>query len=591
MSLSNRHDDHSGSDEDEMDCPVSPLCMEEMDLADRTFRPCQCGYQVCCFCWNNIRQNLNGKCPACRRPYDDRPIEFTPVTQVELLNDQKRQQKINEEKKRKEREKREMEVMNRKHLASVRVQQKNLVYVTGLIPKIQNEELEQTLRSHEYFGQYGKILKVVVNNRNTTGQRNQANSQKPVQVYITFARKEDAARAIHAVDGSVNDGKVLHASLGTTKYCTAYLRNQPCQNPNCMYLHEPGEETDSYSYSREDFSSLQHAMKQNEQKQRIKNLRPVAMEHSQSENALDHTPLPAKVSWATNKLSRSNTPVSIDHVEVSPVKKPIEFSPPSIKIPPAKLPQSKQNSKSPQKLSGKFRFTKPAASPEPFYGAFEKTLAALCDGSFKYVFASAVLGSDEFRNAQSMPPLFTYSKDAARRRREAEGAKAVLVDQGFDPFDAKRVIITKTPVAYHTQMVAPPGVSQPLSTGNYPIRAASSTLERQFQQPLGGPTYKTTATPPPGIFSPQTYNEHSRQTSREGALRDQIYAPQARRTDGIMSDRGRLDLQGRSQLTRSDLADPAILSMRPSPLPQQGFMQQGGYNLPRGQQPQRYGVY
>jgi hypothetical protein len=37
------------------------------------------------------------------------------------------------------------------------------------------------------------------------------------------------------------------ASLGTTKYCTYYLRNIPCPNPACMYLHEPGDDADSIS--------------------------------------------------------------------------------------------------------------------------------------------------------------------------------------------------------------------------------------------------------------------------------------------------------------------------------------------------------
>lgn len=31
------------SDEEDSDCP---LCMEELDIADRNFRPCPCGYQV-----------------------------------------------------------------------------------------------------------------------------------------------------------------------------------------------------------------------------------------------------------------------------------------------------------------------------------------------------------------------------------------------------------------------------------------------------------------------------------------------------------------------------------------------------------------
>lgn len=37
------------------------------------------------------------------------------------------------------------------------------------------------------------------------------------------------------------------ASYGTTKYCTYYLRHMSCPNPNCMYLHEPGDDVDSYS--------------------------------------------------------------------------------------------------------------------------------------------------------------------------------------------------------------------------------------------------------------------------------------------------------------------------------------------------------
>lgn len=34
---------YSSSEEEEYDCP---LCMEELDIADRNFRPCPCGYQV-----------------------------------------------------------------------------------------------------------------------------------------------------------------------------------------------------------------------------------------------------------------------------------------------------------------------------------------------------------------------------------------------------------------------------------------------------------------------------------------------------------------------------------------------------------------
>lgn len=39
----------------------------------------------------------------------------------------------------------------------------------------------------------------------------------------------------------------FRASFGTTKYCTYFLRNLPCNNPDCMYLHELGDENDSFT--------------------------------------------------------------------------------------------------------------------------------------------------------------------------------------------------------------------------------------------------------------------------------------------------------------------------------------------------------
>lgn len=99
------------------------------------------------------------------------------------------------------------------------------------------------LRQYDYFGQYGKINKIVINRR---GNQNAPMTASNNGVYITFARKEDAATAIDAVDGSVCDGRMIRATFGTTKYCSFFLKGQPCQNPGCQYLHEPGEEADSF---------------------------------------------------------------------------------------------------------------------------------------------------------------------------------------------------------------------------------------------------------------------------------------------------------------------------------------------------------
>ncbi|KAJ9620289.1 transcriptional repressor general negative regulator of transcription subunit 4 [Taxawa tesnikishii (nom. ined.)] len=103
----------------------------------------------------------------------------------------------------KEAQKREADTLSRKHLAGLRVVQKNLVYVTGLNPKIQEDRLLETLRGEQYFGQYGKILKIVVSKAKDTSH------PQSVGVYVTYARKQDAASCIAAVDGSQNGERTL----------------------------------------------------------------------------------------------------------------------------------------------------------------------------------------------------------------------------------------------------------------------------------------------------------------------------------------------------------------------------------------------
>ncbi|KAH8666370.1 hypothetical protein BX600DRAFT_380516 [Xylariales sp. PMI_506] len=231
-----------------------PLCIEEFDIQDKNFRPCPCGYQICQFCFNNLKNNLNGLCPACRRPYDEKTIQWKVVTQEEVAefraNIQKNQKKRAAEQRQKEAQKREVtDKSNRKNLVGVRVVQKNLVYVTGLTPTVPEDELLKTLRKQEFFGQYGNIQKISISNRKAPDGQPQS-----LGIYVTFEKKEDAARCIQAVNGSQNGDRVLRAQLGTTKYCSAWLRHEQCGNRQCMFLHELGDEEDSYT--RQDLSSL-----------------------------------------------------------------------------------------------------------------------------------------------------------------------------------------------------------------------------------------------------------------------------------------------------------------------------------------------
>ncbi|KIO04061.1 hypothetical protein M404DRAFT_144450 [Pisolithus tinctorius Marx 270] len=243
----------SDDDADDAECP---LCLEEMDISDLNFKPCVCGYQICRFCWHHIKQNLNGRCPACRREYTDDAVQFKPIPQ----EDHKR---LTQQKKQRERERKELDALGRRHFVNVRVVQRNVVYVVGIGPRFAKEELIPTLRSNEYFGQYGKISKIILVKRTSSG------GSPVLGLYITYHRREDAARCIATVDGAPSPGggrEVMRASYGTTKYCMAFLRSLTCSDSTCMNLHEWGDEKDCFT--KEDLTTLKHTIKDTENRTR-----------------------------------------------------------------------------------------------------------------------------------------------------------------------------------------------------------------------------------------------------------------------------------------------------------------------------------
>lgn len=49
-----------------------------------------------------------------------------------------------------------------------------------------------------------------------------------------------------AVDNCVLHEQEIRASFGTTKYCTYFLREASCPNPECLYLHQTAKKSDCY---------------------------------------------------------------------------------------------------------------------------------------------------------------------------------------------------------------------------------------------------------------------------------------------------------------------------------------------------------
>ncbi|KAF8610286.1 hypothetical protein BDV93DRAFT_550121 [Ceratobasidium sp. AG-I] len=293
--------------DDEAENLECPLCLEEMDLSDLHFKPCPCGYQICNFCWHHIKENLNGRCPACRREYTEQPAEFKSVTAEE-------QKRLNAQKRKRDKERKELEALNRRHFANVRIVQRNLVYVTGLGSRFAKEELIPSLRSSEYFGQYGKVSKILLVKRAAT-----LNRGADVGVYITYHRREDAARAIAAVDGSPSPGggaEIMRASYGTTKYCMSFLRGLQCTNNSCLDLHEWGDDRDCFT--KEDLATLKHAMKDSETRQA-----PQAVPRKRAEE-IEGAPtppmgaaLPRGASWGQNRGALPPAPAVVSPSSLS----------------------------------------------------------------------------------------------------------------------------------------------------------------------------------------------------------------------------------------------------------------------------------
>ncbi|XP_020579590.1 uncharacterized protein LOC110024146 [Phalaenopsis equestris] len=219
---------------------VCPLCAEEMDITDQQLKPCKCGYEICVWCWHHImemaeKEKTEGRCPACRTPYDKERIVGMSVNCERLVAEMNGGRRHRSQK-----GKSKVSAEARKHLSTVRVVQRNLVYIIGLPADLCDESL---LERKEYFGQYGEILKVSISRSASTTNQQASNGN----IYITYAREEDAVRCIQAVHNYVLDGKRLRACFGTTKYCHAWLRNMSCSNPDCLYLHDIGSQEDSFT--------------------------------------------------------------------------------------------------------------------------------------------------------------------------------------------------------------------------------------------------------------------------------------------------------------------------------------------------------
>ena len=114
-------------------------------------------------------------------------------------------------------------------LLKIKMKHRNVCYVCGL----QNEiATEQKLRSQEWFGQFGKIIKITLHKT--------AKSIKTMctAAHITYDNDTSALNALNFCNKFIfNDGRRLKARFGIQSYCKRFITNQACVTEICAYRH------------------------------------------------------------------------------------------------------------------------------------------------------------------------------------------------------------------------------------------------------------------------------------------------------------------------------------------------------------------
>ena len=58
---------------------VCPICCNELTDDDKALIPCKCGFQICLWCLHKMMDEMGGKCPAGRTPYNKANFVYKEV--------------------------------------------------------------------------------------------------------------------------------------------------------------------------------------------------------------------------------------------------------------------------------------------------------------------------------------------------------------------------------------------------------------------------------------------------------------------------------------------------------------------------------
>ena len=137
------------------------------------------------------------------------------------------------------------------YLQKIRIINTNLIHVQGFPKYLAKNNI---LKSPEYFGQYGTIIKLIISEKT-----NPDTNKKSYSAYITYSNKIEASLSILCVDSLMIKGKIIRAFFGTNKYCNYFLDNVRCPNSDkCVFLHRYSSDKDIIIESNTKFTYNDH---------------------------------------------------------------------------------------------------------------------------------------------------------------------------------------------------------------------------------------------------------------------------------------------------------------------------------------------
>jgi CCR4-NOT transcription complex subunit 4 len=94
------------------------------------------------------------------------------------------------------------------------------------------------VKSNKFFGQYGKITRVLINSQT----KDYYEQQGQCAVYIWYESTPSVALALKCLNGLKIGQGTLKCSFGTSKYCMNFLKEAHCdsksdENSCCPFLH------------------------------------------------------------------------------------------------------------------------------------------------------------------------------------------------------------------------------------------------------------------------------------------------------------------------------------------------------------------